>query len=179
MKHTKLLLLGICPLLFAACQSTLPGDPDRLAVSQVGVQNRINQNQDEFSKLGSYYQKSVSQGTVSKGMSRAAVQLAWGTPDEVEKSKSGGKEIWTYYRTEQVDEVTAAAASAATAPAFTPPAGKLGSVIAFASKFYGSGGSSNKYFEGGTQSETRTIRRVNRTAVFENGALASWTRARH
>jgi hypothetical protein len=159
MKSIRLLLVGVCPLLLIACKSTSTGDPNRIP-NQLAVKTRISQSPEKFSKLSSSQKKVVSQGRVAKGMSRESVRLAWGKPDKIQQIKSsvGKKEQWIYLRVEQVDP-----GSQSDIP------GKYGRY------FRGS----EKYYDGYSHSEFRSVQVEDRTVVFVDGRVVSWTRTRY
>jgi len=73
-------------------------------VSRSTVQSRIVQYPDYFEKLSSKHKDLVRQNSVSEGMSKEAVYLAWGTADEVSKSSRNKQvtETWVYLRYEPI-----------------------------------------------------------------------------
>lgn len=154
MKSIGLLLGIISPFLLIACQTTSTGDPNRRP-GQLDVQARISQNYNKFSKLNSSQKKAVKRGTVSKGMKKEAVRLAWGKPDQVKKS--GNKEQWIYYRSEEV--------------VFDPQSSRTGWA-----QYYSS---ADKYYDGNFHKPFKTVRREDRTVHFEGGRVVSWTRTRY
>ena len=76
-----------------------------LAVSSCSVpstQSRIAKNSSMYSMLSPKHRQLVASGQITKGMSKDAVYLAWGTPSKVYKMEENGisKERWTYTRSE-------------------------------------------------------------------------------
>jgi hypothetical protein len=63
-----------------------------------GPERRISRNAESFSKLSTADQASVREGKVREGMSKEAVFMAWGRPNQVsEGSRNGAKlERWSY-----------------------------------------------------------------------------------
>ena len=158
MKSIGLALMVAGALLLVACQSTSTGDPNRLP-NQLAVNARIKQNGEKYSKLSSSQKAAVRKGTVSKGMKKDAVRLAWGKPDKTQQTSSSNekKEQWIFYRREEVDID------------YQSPYGMI-------SRFHRS---SNKYYDGYTNSTLSTVQRVDRTVSFVNGRVVSWTRTRY
>ena len=164
MKSIGLLIVIICPLLFVACETTTSaGDPNRHP-HQLAVNTRIKQNSERYSKLSSSQKKAVKQGSLSKGMSKEAVRLAWGKPDKIQqvKTSKGKREHWIYLRIEQVG------------PGYqsSTAAGKLSQ---YSQYFRGT----EKYYDGHSQNQFRSIQVEDRTAVFAGGRVVSWTRTRY
>ena len=158
LKPLGIAFFGAGGLFLAACQSTSTGDPNRLP-NQLAVNARIKQNGENFSKLSSSQKSAVKKGIVSKGMKKEAVRLAWGKPDKIQQrsSSQGKKELWTFYRREEVILDSQ-------------------SPNAMISRFYRS---SDKYYDGSTNSALHTVQRVDRTVSFLNGRVVSWTRTRY
>ncbi|MDF1816815.1 MAG: hypothetical protein P1V20_31725 [Verrucomicrobiales bacterium] len=121
---------------------------------QLGARNRISQSPDKFSKLSKSQKTAVKQGQVCRGMSKDAVCLAWGKPDQVQKS--GKKVVWIYMSREQVDYD------------YTSQAGNL-------SRYFSS---SEKYYDGHSSEGLTTVERLDRTVVFERGRVVSVARSR-
>jgi hypothetical protein len=61
-------------------------------------QTRISERPELYQSLSRRDQVLVSQGQIRIGMSRAAVWLAWGSPDRkiVGKTRAGSNEAWLY-----------------------------------------------------------------------------------
>jgi len=76
-------LAAVCGL--TSCQTATPAA-------------RVQQNPAVFNSLSKEDQDLVMRGTISEGMSRDAVLLAWGPPDNVVHSRESGRdtEIWRY-----------------------------------------------------------------------------------
>ncbi len=81
----------ILPLLAAACATGLSGCAST-------VQSRIAQNPQLYENLSATHKALVTRGKITEGMTRDAVHLAWGRPDSVKTSSSGGRvtETWLY-----------------------------------------------------------------------------------
>ena len=81
----SLLLLCGAALLFTSCETANPA-------------TRAQQNPALFQSLSAEDQALVLKGTISEGMSRDVVTLAWGRPDSVMNSSDGGRaaEVWRY-----------------------------------------------------------------------------------
>lgn len=81
----SMLLLCGAALLFTSCETANPA-------------TRAQQNPAVFNSLSAEDQALVLKGTISEGMSRDAVMLAWGRPDSVMNSSDGGRagEVWRY-----------------------------------------------------------------------------------
>lgn len=154
MKSIGLLLGLVSPLVLIACQTVSTGDPGRRPAG-IDITTRISQNSQHYSKLSSSQKKNIRKGSVSKGMKKEAVRIAWGKPDEV--VKKGNKEQWIYYRTEQV--------------VFDPQDERAGWGRYFSS--------SEKYEDGNFHKPFRNVRREDRTVHFEGGRVVSWTRTRY
>ena len=62
------------------------------------VQSRIAAQPEQYAALSDSHRALVDQERVKEGMSKEAVYLAWGTPDGIRESSSGGKqsETWLY-----------------------------------------------------------------------------------
>lgn len=157
MKFIGLALTGVSTLLLVGCLATPEGGGSIGLPNQLAVNTRIQQNGEKYSKLNSSQKSAVKKGSISEGMKKDAVRLAWGKPDKVETSSSGQKELWIYYEREQVDID------------YRTPSGMF-------SKFYRS---SNKYYDGHSNSELRTVQRMDRTVSFYKGRVLAWTRTRH
>lgn len=73
-------------------------------VTRSTVQSRIAQNPDYFEKLSSKHKNLVTQNSVTEGMSKEAVYLAWGKADEVKKGSRNKQvtETWIYLRYEPI-----------------------------------------------------------------------------
>jgi hypothetical protein len=63
---------------------------------------RISQHPEIYQRLSSRDQALVSQGQIGPGMTKDAVWLAWGTPDQKIPDNMGGRptETWVYLRYE-------------------------------------------------------------------------------
>jgi hypothetical protein len=63
------------------------------------VQSRIQERRAVFDRLPPPQQRLVTRGEVREGMSRDAVYMAWGKPDEIWRGTRHGApiEVWTYY----------------------------------------------------------------------------------
>jgi hypothetical protein len=59
-------------------------------------QGRVQQNPQMFEQLPAADRDLVMRGTISEGMSRDAVFLAWGKPDVVTTGSEGGRQIETW-----------------------------------------------------------------------------------
>lgn len=72
-------------LLLSSCANSTP-------------QGRIERNPQLFSALSGKDRDLVSRGVIREGMTRDAVFLAWGAPDETSVGRKSGREIeqWTY-----------------------------------------------------------------------------------
>jgi hypothetical protein len=81
----SLFILGVVGLLLVSCAPSTP-----LA--------RIEQNPAAFSSLSKKHQGLVQQGQISAGMTRDAVMLAWGAPDQRFQGSQNSKatERWDY-----------------------------------------------------------------------------------
>lgn len=93
MKSPTLLRAVLClaaALLFTQCASPL--------------EKRIQRNPDIFAKLADNDKLLVQQGRLREGMTREAVFLAWGRPDQVATGSQKGvqTEKWTYVGTQPV-----------------------------------------------------------------------------
>jgi len=86
-----LMLLGPL-LLLTACTITPP------------QQTRISRNGSMYSKLDPEHRRLVASGRVVEGMSKDAVYLAWGTPDQIFQGQNDGvtRERWIYTRSRPV-----------------------------------------------------------------------------
>ena len=64
------------------------------------TQSRISKNAGMYSLLSPKHRELVAAGEVTKGMSKDAVYLAWGTPSKIYKLEENGKakERWVYTR---------------------------------------------------------------------------------
>jgi len=62
------------------------------------VQSRINARPELYTALPASQRTTVERGQIKEGFSKDAVYLAWGAPDRVLESGSGGKrtETWLY-----------------------------------------------------------------------------------
>lgn len=67
------------------------------------VQSRIRERHATFERLPPSQQSLVLRGEVREGMSRDAVYIAWGRPEEVSRGTQRGRsfEVWTYYMATQ------------------------------------------------------------------------------
>ncbi len=83
-----IVMFAVCVLVaitFTSCQTATPA-------------SRIQQNPAVFNSLSKEDQDLVSRGTISEGMTKDAVLLAWGPPDNIAHSRDNGRdtEIWRY-----------------------------------------------------------------------------------
>ena len=64
-------------------------------------ESRISENRDLYNSLPARQQQLVAQGQVAPGMSRNAVWLAWGAPEQKVNGYARGNatETWVYYTT--------------------------------------------------------------------------------
>lgn len=85
MKTTSLLFLLAAIMLLSSCASSSP-------------QSRIESNPQLFNKLGAKDRELVTQGMIREGMTKDAVFLSWGAPDQTTAGRKGGREVeeWTY-----------------------------------------------------------------------------------
>ncbi len=85
MKKSFLFLLSATALLLSSCVSSSP-------------QARIERNPQLYTQLSAKDRELVTQGTIREGMTRDAVFLAWGAPDQTTVGRKSGREIeqWTY-----------------------------------------------------------------------------------
>lgn len=85
MKKPFLLLLSATALLLSSCVSSSP-------------QARIERNPQLYNQLSAKDRELVTQGVIREGMTRDAVFLAWGAPDQTTVGRKSGREIeqWTY-----------------------------------------------------------------------------------
>ena len=85
MKKSFLLLLSATALLLSSCASSSP-------------QARIERNPQLYTQLSAKDRELVTQGVIREGMTRDAVFLAWGAPDQTTVGRKSGREIeqWTY-----------------------------------------------------------------------------------
>lgn len=62
------------------------------------VQSRIAAQPEQYAALSDSHRALVDQERVKEGMTKEAVYLAWGAPDGIRESSSGGKqsETWLY-----------------------------------------------------------------------------------
>jgi hypothetical protein len=69
------------------------------------VQDRIAQRPAAFQSLSPSDQALVQQGKIREGMSRDAVYIAWGAPNQRGEGRRGGKSIenWIYFNTTSGD----------------------------------------------------------------------------
>lgn len=84
MNPTAALLAVVASLLCASC--TAP------------VVKRIERNPEIFNALSARHKDLVQQGRIEEGMTKKAVFLAWGRPDQVSQGSKSGKtyEKWGY-----------------------------------------------------------------------------------
>src|SRR5207302_10561937 len=63
------------------------------------VQSRIRERHEVFEKLSARDQGLVTKGEVREGMTKDAVYIAWGKPDEVMEGSKEKRpfELWRYY----------------------------------------------------------------------------------
>ena len=80
-----LLFLCCASFLFTSCETANPA-------------TRAQQNPAVYNALSAEDQALVLKGTISEGMTKDAVLLAWGRPDTVMSSSDGGRasEVWRY-----------------------------------------------------------------------------------
>jgi len=85
MKTTFLFFLLAAAFLLSSCASNSP-------------QSRIEGNPQLFNKLSAKDRELVTQGVIREGMTKDAVFLAWGAPDQTVAGRKAGREIeeWTY-----------------------------------------------------------------------------------
>jgi hypothetical protein len=71
-------------------------------------QGRSERHPEMVAKLTDRQRVEVTQGKISEGMSRDAVYLAWGRPDDVSRGREEGAdyEEWRYLRTQTVNSVS-------------------------------------------------------------------------
>jgi hypothetical protein len=84
-------LIGLCALIvFAVLQFT--------GCTVANPQTRVQQNPALFDQLSATDRDLVMKGTISEGMTKDAVFLAWGRPDAVSTGSDRGKvtETWRY-----------------------------------------------------------------------------------
>lgn len=84
-------LLGLCALIvFAILQFT--------GCTVVTPQTRVQQNQAMFDQLSATERDLVLKGTITEGMTKDTVYLAWGQPDAATTGSDRGKatETWRY-----------------------------------------------------------------------------------
>lgn len=79
-------LVAVLSLLFVSCATNTP-------------QKRIEKNPERFKTLNTEEQAEVSQGRISRGMSKDAVFIALGKPDKTTIGDRSGSayEVWEYY----------------------------------------------------------------------------------
>jgi hypothetical protein len=67
------------------------------------VQSRVRERHAAFEQMPPPQQSLVLRGEVREGMSRDAVYIAWGKPEEVSRGTRHGQpfEVWTYYMAAQ------------------------------------------------------------------------------
>lgn len=84
MRSSAALIATIAALLCASC--TAP------------VVKRIERNPDIYNALSARHKDLVQQGRIEEGMTKKAVFLAWGKPDQVSQGSKSGKtyEKWGY-----------------------------------------------------------------------------------
>ncbi len=90
-KHGCSKLIGLCVLIvFAVLQFT--------GCTTANPQTRVQQNPALFNQLSAQDRDLVLKGTISEGMTKDAVFLAWGRPDAVSTGSDRGKatETWRY-----------------------------------------------------------------------------------
>ncbi|MBL9134190.1 MAG: hypothetical protein JNG86_23450 [Verrucomicrobiaceae bacterium] len=85
MKRLLSLTALAASLLLTSCASSTP-------------QGRIERNPQLFNALGSKDRELVTRGVIREGMTRDAVFLAWGAPDQTTVGRKGGRDVeqWTY-----------------------------------------------------------------------------------
>lgn len=86
------LLLSLLAVGLAGCETV------------TSTERRIAAEPAMFDELSSNHRDLVQQGRVTEGMSKDAVYLAWGRPQETKESSRDGKsrETWVYYGSESV-----------------------------------------------------------------------------
>lgn len=121
-------------------------------------ERRIAADPAAFEALSAKHQALVREGQVAEGLSKGAVQLAWGRPHEVRQGSRGGKSLekWVYYGSESV------------------PVRTIGLGVG-----YGYGGGygycgPGSFYDVGYDVAYRDY--VAATAEFENGRVISWER---
>ena len=85
MKTSRLLLALFAAVLVSSCANSTP-------------KGRIERNPQLFNALSSKDRDLVYSGTIREGMTRDAVFLAWGAPDETSVGRKGGRDVeqWGY-----------------------------------------------------------------------------------
>jgi hypothetical protein len=137
------LLAGGLIIQFTGCAATTP-------------QVRVQQNPQMFEQLSAADRDLVLRGTISEGMTRDAVFLAWGRPDAVTTGSERGRQIETWrYATYQ--------------PVY--PYG-FGVGLGYGSGYYRHGG---HFYPYGSYYASPAYVPVTASAVrFQNGRVVSW-----
>ncbi|MCB1232548.1 MAG: hypothetical protein KDN19_20035 [Verrucomicrobiae bacterium] len=121
-------------------------------------ENRVANEPELFEALPEKHRELVRQGRVAEGMSKDAVYLAWGRPQETKESSRNGvtRQAWVYYGTESI------------------PVQTVGIGVGFGDACYGRRYGGGPFYDFGYEFAHRDY--VAAKVEFESGRVVYWER---